>query len=142
MRHIEAASCELRTAGNCLRGLFVILLGGALSCSDNPAAPLEACTGPVTLTVTNTPRPPRIQWTPRCGASELSILQPPSGGFAGGWTIRAGTKLIPPDVRFSVVPDGTAELAPPPMFIPAGITMGVFLRDASGATIAQGAVTF
>ena len=83
-----------------------------------------------------------MRWTPRCGATELAVVAPPSQGFFEGWTIRAGANLIPPDVRFGVVPEGTVEVAAPPNFIPAGATMVVWLRDASGNVIAQGTMNF
>lgn len=94
------------------------------------------------MTVTSIPQTPRVQWTPRCGASSLSIASPPSTGYGGGWAIRAGTNLIPPDVRFGVVPEGTVELAPLPAYIPAGVGMSVLLRDADGNVLAQGFMTF
>src|SRR5437867_13242977 len=76
------------------RALLATIAGAALACTDSPLHPL-GCGNGVTIEVStslNAAQTPRIDWSPRCGVTNLTVvLLPtgPAGDPAVMWSISA-----------------------------------------------------
>ena len=103
---------------------LVVYAGVALAlagCGDHTdPAPLSACTGPVTLSVSPGVTP-RISWTPACRLFLVIVEDPSGGGGLDQWAVDSdSTDAIEPPVTYGVIPPGATKQLLEPVPLQAG----------------------